>query len=123
MKTTTKEEFWKAYNSFLPNKFIKFCYKYFSRDTEKKDMHVKKSVWGVLISLFAIGFFATAFNLPRAIIGPVTITYGILLAVLVLSLFAASFMNNARIAKIRKALGGISKEDYNKLVDQYYESV
>jgi hypothetical protein len=121
--TISKDDFWVAYNSFPPNKFIKFCYKYFSRETEQKDLKVKRSIVAVLLSLFGVGFIATIFNLPRPLIGAVTISYGIILSVLVLSLFAAVFMNNARIGKIRKALGGISKEYYNQLAEMYYESV
>jgi hypothetical protein len=47
------------------------------------------------------------------------IPYSIGLAILVLYLFSAVFLNNFRIRKIRKELG-ITKEEYNALVSIYY---
>ena len=71
----TKEQFETAYNHHLPNGWIKFAYKYFSKDTEKKDMSVRNSVIYPLIGLFLVGFIGTMFKASRAIIGAVTISY------------------------------------------------
>jgi hypothetical protein len=119
MANISKEDFLKAYNSFPPNGFIKFCYKHFSKEAEGKDLRLKKTLVTILLSLFGVGFIATVLDLPRKIIGTATVIYGIILTVLVLSLFTAVFMNNARIGKIRKALGGISKYDYNLLAEKF----
>jgi hypothetical protein len=115
----TKEQFWAAYNKFPPNGWTKFIFKYFSKETKPEDKWLKKIFVGVELTLFLIGFLATAFNFPRIVIGISTITFSILLAILVLGGFTAVFMNNFRIGKIRKELGGISKEEYNRLVEMY----
>ena len=68
----TKEEYDAAYEKHLPKAWIRFAYKYFSKSTEKKDMKPSKTILGILMSLFLVGFFATAFKLQREIIAPVT---------------------------------------------------
>jgi hypothetical protein len=115
----TKEEFDAAYNKHLPSGWIKFAYKYFSKETEMKDMAVKKTVVTVLLSLFGLGFLATVLNLPNKVVGMFVIPYSILLAVLVLYLFSAVFLNNFRIGKIRRILG-VTKWEYNSLVSKFY---
>jgi len=115
----SKEQFIEAYNSFPPNAFPKFAFKYFSKSTKKEDSWLKKIVTGVLISLFLLGFVGTILDLGRPFLAAVTYAFSGMLTVLVLSLFTAVFMNNFRIRKIRKKLGGISKYDYNLLVEKY----
>jgi len=115
----TKEQFDLAYNNHSPSGWIKFAYKYFSKETEMKDMAVKKTVVGVLIGLFGLGMIATILNLSEKVVGLFVIPYSILLAVLVLYLFSAVFLNNFRIKKICKELG-ITKEQYNALVSKFY---
>jgi hypothetical protein len=115
----TKEQFDIAYDNHLPSKWIKFAYKYFSKETEKKDLALKKSVVGVLISLFFIGFIGTIVGAPQKLILIATVMYSIGLAALVLYLFSAVFANNFRINKIRKELG-VTKEEYNALVAKFY---
>jgi hypothetical protein len=114
-----KTEFDEAYNQHLPKRWIKWAYKYFSKSTEKKDMKPSRVIVGILISLFLVGFFATAFKLPRVLIAWVTFGYVALLTVLVLFLFAAVFANNSRLKKVMKILG-VNKVEYNKLADKYY---
>jgi len=115
----SKEQFDAAYNKYPPNKWIKFAFKYFSTNTEKKDFGAKNTVLYVLLFFFIIGFFGTIFGLPVKIIGIATVAYTIILSVLVLYLFSAVILNNIRVNKIRKVLG-ITKEEYNNLVDIYY---
>ena len=119
-KNISKENFFAAYNQYLPAKWIKFAYKYFSKDMETKDMKPKKIIVGFLFALFLIGFFGTVFGLAESVIIPITLTYSILLAILVLFLFAASFANNWRLKKIMKILG-ITKLEYNILADRYFD--
>lgn len=118
-KKITKKQFDKAYNSHLPNGWIKFAYKYFSKETEQKDMSLRNNITFTLIGFFILGFFGTIFKLPRAFIGTATICYSILLTILVLYLFSAVILNNIRIRKIYKILG-INKYQYNDLVKKYY---
>jgi len=76
----------------------------------------------ILLTLFGVGMLGTILGWSRAIVGTVTIGYMIVLSALVLSLFAAVFMNNARLRKVMKVLG-VTKEEYNRLVDKYYGSI
>lgn len=115
----TSDQFLKAYNNHLPSGWIKFAYKYFSTETVNKNMKLKNSVVYILISFFIIGFIGTILKAPRIVIGIATISYSIILAVLVLYLFSVVKLNNLRIKKIRNELGGISAEEYNKLVEMY----
>jgi len=115
----TKEQFDAAYNKHLPNAWIKFAYRYFSKETVDGDMDVKNTVVYTLGGLFLLGMIATMLNLSDKIVGLFVIPYSILLAILVLYLFSAVFLNNFRIKKICKDLG-ITKEQYNALVSQFY---
>jgi len=119
-KDITKEEYDAAYDQHLPKAWIRFAYKYFSKSTEKKDMKPGRVVLGFLLSTFLIGFFATAFKLPRPIIATVTYAYMAVLTILVLFLFAAVFANNHRLKKVMKILG-VSKVEYNLLADKFYD--
>jgi hypothetical protein len=111
----SKEQFDIAYDNHLPSGWIKFAYKYFSKETERKDFGVKRTVVGILLGLFGLGMLATILNLSDKIVGLFVIPYSILLAVLVLYLFSAVFLNNWRIRQIRKELG-INKWEYDALV-------
>jgi hypothetical protein len=115
----SKEQFDLAYDNHLPNGWIRFAYKYFSKETEMKDFGVKKTVVGVLGGLFLLGMIAAILNLSNKIVGLFVIPYSILLAVLVLYLFSAVFLNNWRIRQIRKELG-ITRDEYDALVSVYY---
>lgn len=114
----SKEQFDEAYNNYLPSGWIRFAYKYFSKESESMD--VKNSVVYTLGGLFIAGMIATMLNLSDKIIKWFLIPYSIGLAILVLYLFSAVFLNNWRIRKIRKELGGITADEYNALVSVYY---
>lgn len=120
-ESITKEQFWAAYNKFPPNGWTKFIFKYFSKETKKEDKWLKNIFMGVEGALFLAGMLGTILEWSRLAIGIPTIIFSVLLVILVVSGFAAIFMNNFRIGKIRKELGGISKIEYNKLVEMYYE--
>jgi hypothetical protein len=115
----TKEKFIEAYNSFPPNEFTKFVFKYFSKSTKEEDSWLNKIVTGILISLFLAGFIGTILDFGRPILAGIIYTFSGMLSILVIGLFTGVFMNNWRIRKIRKKLGGISKSDYNFLSDKY----
>jgi len=121
MEEISKEKFLEAYNKHLPNAFIRFIYKYFSQSTTEENMKPSKMVTAILLILFVSGFFATVLGLPKQVIGPVVIIYSVILSSLVLSMFAAMILNNLRIRKIRKLLGGITAMQYNVLADLYLE--
>lgn len=117
-KKITKEEFLAAYNQHLPNAFTKFVFKYFSRQTTKEDSWLKNIARIYLLVLFFAGFFATLFKAPRVLIGIPTISLGLILVLVVGSMFIAAMMNNARIRKIRKILN-LSKTEYDELAEKY----
>ena len=114
-----KREFDKATELHQPSKWIRFAFKYFSKETEKKNLSIKNNLAFVLSGLFALGFFGTVFNLNPVIIQIVVIAYSILLSSLVLYLFSAVLLNNRRINKIRKELD-ISKAEYDRLTRKFY---
>jgi hypothetical protein len=118
-KKITKRQFDKVYGKYLPNGWIKFAFKYFSKSTEKENMSLRNNVMFFLGGLFLLGFFGTVFNAAPAFIAIVTITYSILLAGLVLYLLSAVLLNNKRIKKISKELD-IDIAEYNRLVRKFY---
>jgi len=120
IKKITKKQFDTAYNKYQPSKWIKFAYRYFSKETTEKDLVLKKSIIFIFIGVFLIGFVGVVFNASKNFIKVVTIGYSIFLLILVLYLFSAVFLNNRRIKKIRKELGNISGEEYNTLVENLY---
>ena len=119
-KDITRKEFMDAYNQFKPNWWIRFAFKYFSKSTEKRNMKLSNWFVGSLLGLFLVGFFATVAKLPRAIIAPVTYTYCIALAILVIFLLIAVWMNNLRLKKVMKVLG-VTIWEYNQLADRFFE--
>jgi len=119
----TLEQFEKVYNKYLPNKFIIFMFKYFAKDDEKTDS-VKRNLgdklaWFVLLPLFLIGMLFTIIGLPKIYVVVVTIPYGTILSIIVLSMLVAVKWNNLRIRKIAKELG-VSVIEYNKTVDRLF---
>ena len=115
----SKEQFDKVYNNHLPNGFIKLIFKYFSKETERKDMIVGIIINYILLSLFFVGFFFTAFRGSRKVIGTVTLIYTGILTVLSLSMLVAAKWNNFRLKRIAKELG-IDKEEYEFYNNMYY---
>ena len=119
----TLEQFNKAYNKYLPNKFIKFVFKLAAKDDEKttgmKISILDKIAYFILLPLVVLGILFRALNLPEVYVGIVTIPYSILLAIIVLSGFVAVKWNNFRLKKVAKELG-ISIVEYNKLVDSLF---
>lgn len=114
----SKELFIDTYNKNEPNKFIKFMFKYFSSETEKKNMRLSNTVLYSLMSLFNLGYFSTLLKFPRYVISGFTYMYMLLLIVLVFSIIIAAIMNNFRIKRICKALN-IKHTEYNKLAKEY----
>jgi hypothetical protein len=115
----TKRQFDKAYNAHLPSGWIKFAFKYFSKQTEKENMSLRNHLVFFLLGLFLLGFFGTVLEASRAFIGIPTLIYGVVLAVLVFYLLSAVLLNNFRLRKVRKVLG-ISRAQYMVLVRKYY---
>jgi ABC-type phosphate/phosphonate transport system permease subunit len=119
MNNITKAQFDRAYNQHLPAKWIQFAFRYFSKSTEKKDLKVSNIIVYILLATFLLGFFGTVMGWSRAVIGTVTFIYTGILTVLVGFLLAAVWSNNRRLKKIMKILG-VTKQEYNDLVDKFY---
>lgn len=114
----TEEKFLTTYNKYPPNGWIRFAFKYFSKESEKKDLILKNSFIFFLFGLFCVGFFATIFDTLRNYILISTIIYSTLLVGLILYLSSAVILNNIRIKKIYSELG-ISRDEYNNLSKMY----
>jgi hypothetical protein len=114
----TKEQFDAAYNKHLPSGWIKFAYKYFSQQTEMKNMSLKNGVAYILGGLFVFGLLGTIFNVSTTLIKAMLIPYSIILVSLVIYLFSAVILNNIRIGKIKKELG-VNSDEYDALVSKY----
>lgn len=114
----TKELFLSVYNKYPSSWISEITFKYFSQFVKKKDSIVKKSIIYTLIGLFFVGFIGSILKLGKNFIGVFTISYGILLGVLVLFLFIGVILNNIRIKKISKELN-ISVKEYNNYIDIY----
>lgn len=115
-----KVQFDKILKKYLPNLWIKLAFKYFSKETENKDMSVRNSIVYSLIGLFFIGFFSTVFNAPKKVIILITITYSLIVAILVLYLLSAVILNSFRIKKICGELN-ITRDEYNYLINKFYK--
>lgn len=118
----SKEKFVETYKKYSPKKWIVFAFKYFSKETEAKNMKLSNTITYILLGLFLVGMIATILDLPRPIIGIATIAFGIVLSILVFFLLAAVWSNNRRIKKIAKDLG-ISLADYNDLADRWKDEI
>lgn len=118
-KKITKKQFDTAYEKYKPSGWVRFAFRFFSKETEKKDMALRNYLTFFLMGLFLLGFFGTVFAAPLAFIKVVTIWYSILLAILVLYLFSAVFLNNFRLNRVRKILD-VTKGQYNYLVNKFY---
>ena len=115
----TKRQFDAAYKQHLPSGWIRFAFKYFSKETERENLSLRNHLVFFLFGFFLMGFFGTVFEASRAFIGIPTIIYSILLAILVFYLLSAVLMNNFRLRKVRKILG-ISRAEYMRLVRKFY---
>lgn len=119
MNNISKEQFDSAYNKHLPNAYIRFAFKYFSKETEKKNMVVNNSIVYTLLILFFLGMFGTIFNASRTFMMFSVLSYAIILSLLVLFIMSAIALNNRRLKKVMEELD-ITIDEYNSLVKRYY---
>ena len=120
-KQITKRQFDAAYNKYPPSRWIKFVFRYFSKETEKKDLALSNTLTYTMGALFAVGFFSTVFNAPEVIIKWATLPLCAILVLIGITMFSGFFLNNRRIKKIAKELG-VTKWEYNYLADKYYRA-
>jgi len=114
----TKEEFLKVYNSYPPNNWIKFTFRYFSQMTIKKDKWLKSSMFIILFILFLGGFIGTVLNLSHVHIACMIYPFAAILASFGILMFGTLIMNNLRIRKIRKKLN-ITRHEYENFSKMY----
>ena len=114
----SEKQFNNAYNAHLPSKWVSFAFKYFSKETENKNLSLRNGLEYFLIGTFMLGLLGTILKLPRIVIGVFTITFTIILVGLVLYLLSAVILNRFRLKKIIKSLG-ITKAEYEYLVDKF----
>jgi hypothetical protein len=122
IESITKEQFLAAYNKYPPSGYIKFAFRYFSTNTLKEDMWVRRILQGVLGGLFLLGMLGTILSWSKLLIGIPTIAFTIILVILGIYLFTAAIIcNNLRIRKIRKELGGITSAEFDVLVSKFMD--
>lgn len=119
MSKITKKEFDAASAKFPAPKWVKFGFKYFSRNTKPKDKWVKKTVTISLVVMFLFFMVAAFTEMSMSIVKYPIILYSVLIFGIAGLMLAAVLVNNARIKKIAKELG-ISLEDYQALAKEYY---
>ena len=118
-KEITKEQFDDAYNQHPPSRWLKWTFKHFSTKSESKPFSPGWIVTVILGSTFALGFFGTVINAPRAFIGTVTYMFAGVLVLVVFNSFFAAQLNNLRLRKIRRILG-LSRNMFGLVVNKYY---
>jgi hypothetical protein len=121
MNTITKEQFLAAYDKYPPNFWIRFAFRYFSTNTVKKDLWVRNCFAIPAIVLFLVGMFATIFNMNQKLLMCSTCLFAMIVVLIAIIMFGGAIMNNCRIRGIRKELGGISKKEYDILVNVYMD--
>lgn len=114
----TKEKFVEVYNKYQPKGWVKFAFRYFSKDTVAKDMKLSQSISWILIALFLGGFVSIVANFSRTAQAIFTYAFAGVLALLVGFLGTAVVSNNRRIRRIARELG-VSLIEYNELVDKW----
>ena len=119
MKNITKENIDVLFEKYPPNKWIEIVYRYFSKETDKKDIVVTERLTYLLVVFFIVGFLLTAFNASRILIMIVTLGYTFLLSALIIFIFIGVFMNRKRLKKIMKELN-VNIQEYNSLIQKYY---
>ena len=72
----SREEFLAIYAKHLPKKWVRFAFKYFSKQTEKKDMKLSNTIVFLLAAGFLVGMIGTIAQWPRAVIMWATLGYG-----------------------------------------------
>jgi len=114
----SKEIFLKVYNSHPANKWTKFIFRYFSKETKQENRWLSKLVTIILLSLFILGFISTILHFNNIFMGIVTILFTLILLFVTVSMFIAAMINNVRIKKIRKELK-LSIKEYNYYASMY----
>lgn len=114
----TEKEFLAAYNRHLPRKWMKFVFKYFSTNSLKEDLWLRKVLQVILLNLFALGFLGVVFNASRTYMLITSFSFTGILVLIGLTMASGAILNNLRIRKIRKELG-ITKAEYETLASLY----
>lgn len=121
IQVITKEQFLTAYNKYSPNGWTKFAYKYFSQSAKKEDKWVSKTFQYVALALFLAGMIGAIFNLSSTYMKCMIFPFCAIIVIVSILMSSAAIMNNLRIRKIRKELGGISMEIYDALASMYLD--
>lgn len=118
MRELLSSEYELAHAKYPPNGWTKLAFRYFSTNTAKKDMYVRRIIQGWMILLFIAGFVLTVLETAPLFIGFVTLNFVALLVLIGIFMSSAMIMNNLRIRKVRKELG-LTKSEY-ETIRRYY---
>ena len=114
----TKEQFDAAYNKYGPSKFLKFIYTHYNVKLKRKPTPIGTllAVIGWVIGTIGIIVFD---QLEMKEVALKFLWAYVPFASLIIAL-PAFLMNQARTKRIARELG-VSLDEYNRLVDRYYE--
>lgn len=109
----TKEQFLSACNNHPPNAWIRFAYKYFSKESTYEDKWLVRLLTRTMLVLFGSGMVMSGIGLEDKWIAIPTIPFGIILFLVVITIIGAGVQNNIRIRLIAIDLG-ITVKKYNE---------
>lgn len=119
IEVITKEQFLAAYDKYSPNDWTKLAFKYFSQSTTKENKWVSRIFQYVALAFFLGGMAGAIFDLSPTYMKCMIFPFCVLIVGISIFMGATAIMNNLRIEKIRKELGGISRETYDALASMY----
>ncbi|MFA5153343.1 MAG: hypothetical protein WC554_12340 [Clostridia bacterium] len=118
----TKCEFERAYARYAPSKIEKFYFKYFSQNTLEKHIWLKWLIVSIMFIPFVFAFIGTVNNGSHQLIEIFTFIFCGLIISFAIPWIYVWFAHNCRIKKIQKKLG-INKDEYEILIDKFYNEV
>jgi hypothetical protein len=114
----SQEEFLASYNRHLPSGWVKFVFKYFSKDSLKEDLWLRKVLQGILLGLFGLGMLGAIFNATHTYMAITTLAFAAILVLIALTMSSGAILNNLRLRRVRKELG-ITRAEYDVLASLY----
>ncbi len=121
IESITKEQFLAAYNKYPPNGWTKTAFKYFSKSTKQENKWVSRIVQGIAFTLFLGGVVGAIANFNPTYMKCMVFPFCAIIVGIAIFMSGAAIMNNLRIKKIRKELGGITVAGYEALASMYLD--
>lgn len=117
-----KDEFLKAYNNHLPDKYTRFVYRYCSTEVTKKDRWFKNTVMSILLSTFVIQMFCVIFEYDGIVLKASAYTFIAILFMYAILFITGWLFNTFRLKSICRELD-VTSTEYNILANYYYDDI